>query len=253
MQWKNDPPESVHAAVDGVLPIRAEGLVFSRDARALVDGVDLKIGPAHGVTVILGPNGAGKSLLLRLLANLIVPDAGRVTWAGEKPSRERVHGIGYVFQRPVLLRRSVAANIEFALGTRGIPASERAPAARAALKGARLELLAHRPARSLSGGEQQRLALARALALSPEVLFLDEPTSNLDPASTDVIERMMLNASGQTPVLLVTHDLAQARRVATRVIFMHKGRILERTRRADFFHAPQTPEAAAFLRGEILL
>lgn len=236
-----------------VLPLRAEGLIVKRDGRALVDGVDLKIGRAHGVNVILGPNGAGKSLLLRLLANLLAPDAGRVTWAGAPPSRERSHKIGFVFQRPVMLRRSVIANVEFALSTRGIGATQRADLAMSALARARLDHLAQRPALSLSGGEQQRLALARALALSPDVLLLDEPAANLDPASTAALEDMIVTAAGDRPVVLVTHDLAQARRVATRILFMHKGCILERTRRDEFFQQPQTSEAAAFLRGDILL
>lgn len=241
------------AAPKLVLPIRAEKLAYRRDGRTLVDAVDLKIGAATGVTVILGPNGAGKSLLLRLAANLLTPDSGRVTWAGLPPSRERAHRIGFVFQRPVMLRRSVSENIEFALAMRGLAALERTERARALLSAARLDHLATRPARALSGGEQQRLALLRALSLEPEVLLLDEPTANLDPSSTAALEAMMITVSGDTPVVLVTHDLAQARRVATRVLFMNKGRVLERTRRDEFFKAPRTPEAAAFIRGEILL
>lgn len=238
---------------DAVLPIRAEKLVIRRDGRTLVDHVDLKIGPAHGVSVVLGPNGAGKSLLLRLLANLMPPDAGTVTWAGAAPSSELAHRIGFLFQRPVMLRRSALANIEFALATRGMARPLRREQGLAALDAARLAHLADRPALSLSGGEQQRLALVRALALSPEVLFLDEPTANLDPASTAALEEMVVAAAATTPVVLVTHDLAGARRVATRVLFMHHGRILERTRHDVFFDRPQTPEARTFLAGKILI
>ncbi len=236
-----------------VLPIRGEGLVVERGGARLIDGIDIKIGLAHGVSVILGPNGAGKSLLLRLLANLVQPDRGRVTWAGVAADRARATRVGFVLQRPAMLRRSVLANIAFALAAGGIRGAEQQRLARKAIETANLGHLAERAACALSGGEQQRVALARALAPSPEVLLLDEPSANLDPASVAALEAMILRAAGTTPVVLVTHDLAQARRVANRVLFMHKGRILERTGRELFFDKPQTPEAEAFLRGEIVL
>jgi tungstate transport system ATP-binding protein len=236
------------------LPIVAEGLRVVRDGRVLIDGIDLEIVSGDRTTVIIGPNGAGKSLLMRILAGLMVPDAGALTWAGVPADRARALRVGVVFQRPVLLRRSAVANIEYVLKVAGVPAHERRSQAAAALQEAGLSDVAHSPARLLSGGEQQRLSLARALALRPGVLMLDEPTANVDPASTAAIERRIGKArDAGTSVVLVTQDLGQARRLASEVVFMHQGRILERTLAAQFFTQPQTREAAMFLKGEIVL
>jgi len=235
-----------------VLPVAAAGIVFERDGRRLLDVADIAF-DGIGCTVVLGPNGAGKSLLLRVLAGLIEPDEGRVTWAGRAPDRERAPRLGVVFQRPVLLRRSARANIIYALKVTGTPASRRQAKADAVLAAARLEDLARSPARLLSGGEQQRLALARALALEPEVLFLDEPTSSLDPASTKAIEDMLKTAAlAGTRIVLVTHDTAQARRLADDVVFIHHGRVLERAAAPSFFAESTAPQARAYLEGAIL-
>jgi tungstate transport system ATP-binding protein len=116
-----------------------------------------------------------------------------------------------------------------------------------------LTLLAHRPARTLSIGEQQRLALARAWAAAPEVLFLDEPTANLDPAATRAIEEVIaaIDLTG-TKIVMTTHDLGQARRLADEIVFLHRGRLLEQRPAAEFFARPATPEAAAFIEGRLL-
>jgi tungstate transport system ATP-binding protein len=158
-----------------------------------------------------------------------------------------------VFQRPVLLRRSVLANAVYPLKLAGVAAAEREPRARAALEMVGLAALADRPARRLSGGEQQRLALARAAALSPEVLFLDEPCASLDPTATRAVEEIVgtLAARG-TKIVMTTHDLGQARRLAGEVLFLNRGRLREQTPAAAFFNQPATPEAAAFLRGELV-
>jgi tungstate transport system ATP-binding protein len=158
-----------------------------------------------------------------------------------------------VFQRPVMLRRSVLANAAYPLKLAGLPRAERLQRARAALERVGLEALAGRPARRLSGGEQQRLALARASALDPEVLFLDEPCASLDPAATRAVEDIVLGIAARgTKVVMTTHDLGQARRLAGEVLFLHRGRLLERAPAADFFAGPRAPEAAAFLRGELV-
>lgn len=236
-----------------ILPISANALVLERDGRRLIDNLSLDF-DGQGVSVILGPNGAGKSLLLRQLAGLLTPDAGRVTWAGQPPSRERVRRLGFVFQKPVLLRRSVIANVRYALAAQAVPLGERGKKAEEALQRAGLLERADQAARLLSGGEQQRLALARALACDPEVLLLDEPTASVDPSSTLAIERMVRGAAGRgAKIILVTHDIGQAQRLADEVIFLHHGRLLERSAARRFFREPKSLEAAAYLRGDILL
>ena len=233
-----------------LLPLAARGITLDVDGHRLLDGVDLAV-PASNLTVIMGPNGAGKSLLLRILHGLIEPTGGTVSWNGEPPTDAVRRRQAMVFQRPVLLRRSAAANIDFVLAHRG----GRDAAMRDALLD-RVGLLdrADVAARRLSGGEQQRLALARALATEPEILFLDEPTANLDPASTLRIEEIVLGArAAGIGVMLVTHDLGQARRLADEIVFLHHGRVREQTATSQFFDAPRSAEARDFVAGRIVL
>lgn len=225
-----------------ILPLRLEEVSFSVDARAVVGPVSLEIeaGPS---TIILGANGAGKSVLMRLMHGLLAPSSGRVAWrtAGR-------HAM--VFQRPVMLRRSALANIVYALQIARL--TEARSTAMEALREVGLAHLAHRPARVLSGGEQQRLALARAWALHPEVLFLDEPTASLDPSATREIEAIIraFDAAG-TKIVMATHNLGQARRLGDEVIYLHRGRVVERAPVEEFFARPATAEAAAFIKGEL--
>ncbi len=236
----------------GALPIAGRDLSLGRDGRMLVDRVSLAVG-TPGVTALLGPNGAGKSLLLRMMAGLIAPDGGAVTWAGRSPDRARAHLVGVVFHRPVMLRRSALDNVRFALKAAGVPRSERRDRAMAALASGGLDPLASTPARVLSGGEQQRLALVRAMATGPEALLLDEATAHLDPASALAIETLVLKArDGGAAVLLVTHDLTQARRLADRVVCLHGGG-LEADLAADaFFRGPPAGPARAFVEGRLV-
>ena len=240
-------------ATPTVLPITARGVAVARAGRTLIDGIDLTLA-GGGVTAILGPNGAGKSLLLRVLGHLVAPDRGVVEWAGRSPDRSRAPCIGFVFQKPVLLRRSVRANVEYALAAIGLRGAVRRARAEQVLEAASLQHLAARPARLLSGGEQQRLALARALSTGPQALLLDEPTSSLDPAATLAIETLIDNArtDGMT-IALVTHDIAQAKRLADDVAFVHHGRITERTPAGDFFAGPGSEPARAYLEGRIVV
>lgn len=232
---------------DSILPLSADRLGFSvREITILSDiSFTIEAGPP---TLIIGPNGAGKSVLLRLLHGLLTPSAGQVRWASTAARRQAM-----VFQRPVLLRRTVLANALYPLRLAGVPGAERDARAHAALEMVGLSALAQRPARRLSGGEQQRLALARAAALSPEVLFLDEPCANLDPAATRAVEQIVtaLAARG-TKIVMTTHDLGQARRLAGEVVFLNRGRLVEKTPAGTFFSQPVTPDAAAFLRGELV-
>jgi len=232
-----------------ILPLSLEGLSYAAGGETLIKdvSVELTAGPR---TIILGPNGAGKSLLLRLCHGLLQPTGGRIRWQdGVLASRRRQ---AMVFQRPVMLRRSAAGNIAFALKLSGFGRRERRARIAEVLERTGLRALAHQPARVLSGGEQQRLALARAWALEPEVLFLDEPTASLDPGATRAVEELVdsIHRSG-TKIVMTTHDLAQARRLADEILFLNRGRLVERSPAAPFFAGPATPEAGAFLRGEL--
>ncbi|HZQ62928.1 MAG TPA: phosphate ABC transporter ATP-binding protein [Casimicrobiaceae bacterium] len=233
-----------------LLPLTLEDVVFERNGRRIIDRISLTI--EHALrTVILGPNGAGKSVLLRLCHGLLAPSSGRVRWhAPLRTSAPR--GQAMVFQRPVMLRRSALANVAYGLQVAGVSRGERDARAREALALVGLTHIADHPARVLSGGEQQRLALARAWTLRPEVLFLDEPTASLDPGATQEIERIIaaVHEAG-TKIVLVTHNLGQARRLGDEILYLEQGRVIERAPADRFFHAPSTPEAAQFLRGEL--
>jgi tungstate transport system ATP-binding protein len=238
-------------AAGGPLPLVLERVSFEAGGQRLIDDLSLTL-VAGTRTIVLGPNGAGKSLLLRLCHGLIRPTGGSIRWACDDPARLRRQQ-AFVFQRPVLLRRSAAANVGYALAIAGMPQTERRRRVDAALDQVGLAQLADRPARVLSGGEQQRLALARAWALEPKILFLDEPTANLDPAATRAIEAVIAAmAEAGVKIVMTTHDLGQARRHADEIVFLHKGRLIEHADAARFFARPGTPEARAFVAGELL-
>ncbi|MBU3260751.1 ATP-binding cassette domain-containing protein [Roseovarius sp. PS-C2] len=218
--------------------------------KTLIEDMSLALS-VDGITMIMGPNGAGKSMLLKLAHGLIAPDKGSVTWGGEPLNDAGRRAQAMVFQKPVLLRRSVAANVDFALKARGIRDAAR-----------RNDLLDHvgllgharQPARLLSGGEQQRLALARALALKPRVMLLDEPTASLDPASVLKIESIVAEAhAAGTRIIFVTHDPGQAGRLADDIVFVHRGRVHEHGPADMFLSRPDTAQARDFLQGRIVV
>ncbi len=218
------------------------GLSFRALGREVLNVPKLDI-PAAGISVILGPNGAGKSVLMRLMHGILLPSGGDVRFADDRVPRQAM-----VFQRPVLLRRSVAANIAFALKASGQNPED----LNALLDRAGLTERANQPARTLSGGEQQRLALIRALATGPEILFLDEPTASLDPGSTLAIEKIISEtAISGTKVVLVTHNVAQARRLANDVIYCHGGRVVETGSANPLLDNPASDEARDFLEGRL--
>ncbi len=241
---------AVSRPANALLPLAVKNLRFEIDGKALIDGIDLTL-TACGFTVVMGQNGAGKSLLLRLLHGLLTPSAGEILWGGKPMADSIRRHQAMVFQRPVLLRRSVAANIDFVLGLRGEANSSTRDEM---LDRVRLLDKAKQPARLLSGGEQQRLALARALALEPKILFLDEPTASLDPGSLLMIEETVkaIHERG-AKVMFVTHDLGQARRLADDVLFLHEGRLEEQAEAERFFRDPASGVAKAFLDGRIVL
>jgi len=230
------------------LPIRLEAVSVRAGTVDILQNVTLEIGRG-APTLLLGPNGSVKSTLLKLGMRLIAPSTGRISF-GERSAASTTRS-AIVFQKPVMLRRSAAANIVFALSAAGRPAAPAAVAHLLAQVG--LSGLADRPARQLSGGEQQRLALARALARAPEVLFLDEPTASLDPAATKAVEDIIVRIAGEgVKIVMATHDLGQARRLAGDIVFLVGGRVLERGASPQFFTSPSTDGARHFLAGDLV-
>ncbi len=233
-----------------ILPLRVSGLRFEAGGVSLIKDISFTL-ERGSRTVILGHNGAGKSLLLRLCHGLIAPTGGQIGWAGANGSDPARHQ-AMVFQRPVMLRRTVAENVDHALRIRGAPRAERRGLVEDALKQTRLYRHAGRQARTLSFGEQQRLALARAWAMKPHILFLDEPTASLDPAVTRTIEELIneIHATG-TKIVMSTHDLGQAKRLADDILFLHRGRLVAHAPADDFLNNPSSEEAHAFIEGEL--
>ena len=231
-----------------MLPLVLEDVSFAVSGKTIIDRVSMEIteGPR---TIILGPNGAGKSVLMRLCHGLFAPTSGSIAWRGAANGRRRQ---AMVFQRPVMLRRSALANIAYGLKLAGVSSRERVLRARDVLEAVGLASIAERPARVLSGGEQQKLALARAWALGPEVLFLDEPTANLDPSATREVESLIGQIrAGGTKIVMTTHNLGQAKRLGDEILFLSQGRLVERTPVDQFFAKPASAEAEAFIRGEL--
>lgn len=238
------------------LSLSAAGLTKVYDGRAVVDGVDFAFqrGKVHAV---IGPNGSGKSTLLRLLSLLDPPTRGTVLFHDGEDLVEADTSVrrrmAFVFQRPSLFNTTVLGNVEAGLAIRGRSKRERTDIALAALRRVEMEKLAERNGRTLSGGESQRVALARALVTEPEVLFLDEPTANLDPHSVRIIGKAIekLRDGGHTTILLVTHNMFLAQRLADRVVFLFDGRIVEEGEASDVIERPQDERTFRFLTGEL--
>lgn len=233
-----------------LLPLVLENLSYRIDGKQLLSSISTTV-EAAGISVVLGPNGAGKSLLVRLLHGLLKSHSGMINWNGNALDLATRKRQALVFQKPVLLRRSVAANIEFVLESGRSGLHQRCESI---LRDAGLLDQRDQPARLLSGGEQQRLALARALATNPEVLLLDEPTASLDAATTIQIEALLETARDNgIKIFLVTHDIAQARRLADDVMFMHAGQLLEHSTGDEFFSQPSSQQAQAYLEGRLVI
>jgi tungstate transport system ATP-binding protein len=233
------------------LPIMFAAAGILAGGVAILDDISLSIGPGTP-TVLIGPNGAGKTTLLRAAMGLIPLSRGHVTRAGREASPPTQRAI--LLQRPVMLRRSTAGNVRYALGTADVPRGEHEQRLSHLLALVGLEGLQHRPARRLSGGEQQRLALARALARDPAVLFLDEPTASLDPYATKAIEDVVRTVTARgVKVVMSTHDLGQAKRIDGDIMLLHRGRLIETGPAEEFFANPRTPEARKFIAGDLLV
>jgi tungstate transport system ATP-binding protein len=238
-------------APDADLPLVLASLTVKAGAVTILDHVTLTIA-AGAPTALIGPNGAGKTTLLRVIMGLVRPNTGSVSWGSRNDAAQVRRAI--VFQRPVMLRRSAAANIAYALGAAGVPRGQHEARIEELLTLVGLHALGTRPARKLSGGEQQRLALARALARDPAVLLLDETTASLDPAATKAIEDIIRAVAARgVKVVMSTHDLGQARRLGGDVMLMHRGRVIEHGTTADFFAQPKTELARQFIAGELLV
>jgi tungstate transport system ATP-binding protein len=233
------------------LPIVLEEASLTARKVPILDRISLTLA-AGAPTVLIGPNGAGKTMLLRLAMGLVAPTSGRLRWGGRANAPPTHRAI--VFQRPVMLRRSTAGNIRYALAAAGSAREAREARIDELLALVGLADLGGRPARKLSGGEQQRLALARALARDPQVLFLDEPTASLDPAATKAVEDVVRSVAARgIKVVMATHDLGEARRLAGEVVLIHRGSVVETGDAETFFRNPATPEARRFLDGELLV
>jgi tungstate transport system ATP-binding protein len=239
---------SVHSSQ---LPIVFEEVQVRAASTVILDRMSLRFS-AGPPTVLIGPNGSGKSTVLRTAMGLVSPSSGRLSWGGSGASTSTRRAL--VFQRPVMLRRSTAGNLHFALANAGVSRKQRRLRTIELLRLVGLEVAADTPARRLSGGEQQRLALARALAGDPEVLFLDEPTASLDPRGTKAIEEVIRKlAERGIKIVMATHDLAEAKRLAGEIILLHRGSVIETGPADRFFAGPSTPDARRFLRGELLV
>jgi tungstate transport system ATP-binding protein len=243
------------------------------EQRCVLDVDDLEVYRGE-ILAVVGPSGAGKSTLLRLLNFLEPPSSGSICFhaasnsspnAGQREALfdathpvplELRRRVTTVFQRPILLNRSVYANVRYGLRLRAdlVGRHDSRPQVEGALDQVGLGGLAHQRARTLSGGEAQRVSLARAIVLQPDVLLLDEPTANLDPYNVGMIEEIVrsLNEREGTTIVLVTHNVFQARRLAHRVGLLLEGRIVEVAEGTAFFESPQDPRPAAFVRGEMV-
>ena len=237
--------------VQSMLPVTVRKLSFVVGSTTIIDALDLVV-RSGGCTVVMGYNGAGKSVLLRLLNGLIKPSSGEIVWAQKLTPPEIRRRQAMVFQHPILLRRSVADNIRYAMKIHAIPDGEREDRLSNLLTAGDLTHLAERHASVLSGGERQRLAVVRAMSTDPEILFLDEPTSSLDPSSARAIETLITASCKQgTKVVLVTQSAAQAERLAEDVVFIHDGQVTEHSLAAMFFTRPESKPARAFIEGRL--
>jgi len=236
--------------VVSILPLTVRAAMVKHRGKTLVGPVDLDLS-GTGITVVMGPNGAGKTTMLRMLHGLARLSNGSVAWNTDLATAQTRQA--FVFQTPVVLRRTVRDNIAFPLLLRGVARAQ--ARSRADHWAARVGLgdMTVRPAGVLSGGEKQKLALARALIAGPQILFLDEPTANLDGKSMREIETILTEITAEgTRIVMATHNIGQARRLASEVFFMYRGGVHERGPASAFFSQPETPEAAAFIKGDIV-
>ncbi len=224
-----------------ILPLKIEQLCYQHKGKMLLQGIDITLAQ-QGISIILGANGAGKTLLLQSISGLIAVSSGRLCWHSHPAPKDQT----MVFQQPLLLQRSVRANIEYVLAP--LPKRERRQQAQQALAWAGCETLAEHFAPRLSTGQRQLVALARARALQPQLLLLDEPCANLDPNTSLQVENLIRDLQAQgCKILMTTHNLAQAKRLADDILFIDKGQLLEHSPASLFFQQPLSPQATNFM------
>ena len=230
-----------------MFPLTLHNVLVRRQGKTVIGPVDLILN-TNRTTIIIGPNGSGKTTLLRVMHGIERINGGTVIWAHDDPAKH-----AFVFQSPIVMRRTVADNLAYPLQLLKTPKDQIAAAVDHWLSRIGLEHTRHGPATRLSGGERQKLAIARALIRKPEVLFLDEPCANLDGHATREIEALLQEVSAAgTRLVMATHDMGQARRLARDLVFMLDGKVHETGEAQALFAKPGTPELAAFLRGDIV-
>jgi len=236
--------------VTSLFPLNLTDVQVRRKGKTVLGPVTITLG-AFGLTIIVGPNGSGKTTLLRAMHGVERISAGQVQWA--VPSQIARERQAYVFQSPIMLRRSVTENLYYPLGLSGMSRADAAPLIANWITQIGLNGADQTQATRLSGGERQKLAIARALIRKPDVLFLDEPCANLDGRGTREIETLLLMArDAGTRIVMATHDLGQAKRLATDAMFILNGQIHETAPTPTFFNAPRTAQLAGFLSGDIV-
>ena len=231
-------------------PIVVSNLSILLNEIKILDKINCKI-HNESIIAILGPNGAGKSMFLKSINGLIGVESRKIYFNSREINDHIRKDMALVFQKPTLLRRTVLENMQFVLEKKNKISNLQITNL---LQRVGLDIYKYKPARLLSGGEQQRLSLARALLINPSILLLDEPTANLDPYSLNLIEEIILdeNKKGKT-IILTTHDMGQAKRLAKEILFFNKGKLLEQTKAINFFTKPKTKEAQSYINGKILL